>query len=126
MLHGLAQALTVNFPWASLLRGVLGHDEAVLAGVASLLAPGAEGSILLSVVPRDGVPAVPPREALAAAYARRGLSLVEARPARSEEVAASGSSWAKRLRAGTDRPVTLLRLRAAPAAHASLERIAER
>jgi hypothetical protein len=72
------------------------------------------------------VPAVPPPEALAAAYARQGLSLVEARSARSEEVAASGSSWAKRLRAGTDRPVTLLRLRAAPAAHASLARIAER
>ena len=80
MLHGLAQALTVNFPWASLLRGVLGHDEAVLAGVASLLAPGAEGSILLSVVPRDGVPAVPPPDTLAAAYARRGLSLVERAP----------------------------------------------
>jgi 16S rRNA (adenine(1408)-N(1))-methyltransferase len=113
VLHGLAHSLTVNFPWASLLRGVLGHDEAVLAGVASLLAPGAEGSILVSVVPRDGVPAVPPPGALAAAYARQGLRLVEARPARAEEVAASGSSWAKRLRAGTERPVTLLRLRAA-------------
>jgi hypothetical protein len=98
----------------------------VLAGVASLLAPGAEGSILLSVVPRDGMPEVPPPEALAAAYARQGLSLVEARPARAEEVAASGSSWAKRLRAGTERPATVLRLRAAPAAHASLTRIAER
>ena len=66
--------------------------------------------MLVSVVPRDGVPAIPPRDRLAAAYAARGLALLEARSATQEEVAASGSSWAKRLRAGAARPVTLLRL----------------
>lgn len=112
-LHGRAGSLTVNFPWGSLLRGLLGEDDAVLAGVARLMAPGAEGVVLLSVVPRDGMPAVPPRASLAAAYARHGLELAEMRPATPEEVAASRSSWAKRLRAGRERPVTLLRLRAA-------------
>ena len=110
MLHGIADSLTVNFPWGSLLRGVLGHDDAVLAGMARLLAPGAQGSVLASVVPRDGVPAMPPAAELAEAYARHGLELVEARPATAEEVAASRSSWAKRLRAGQARPVTLLRV----------------
>lgn len=110
-LRGLAGSLTVQFPWGSLLRGVLGRDDAVLGGVAELLAPGAEGTVLLSVVPRDGVPAMPPRHELAAAYACQGLDLVEARPATPEEVAGSHSSWAKRLRAGTNRPVTLIRLR---------------
>lgn len=62
-------------------------------------------------MPRDGVPPLPPCHELAAAYSRHGLDLVEARPATAEEVAASRSSWAKRLRAGRDRPVTLLRLR---------------
>jgi 16S rRNA (adenine(1408)-N(1))-methyltransferase len=95
-----------------LLRGVLGRDDAVLAGVAALLAPGATGTALVSVVARDGVPPVPPADELAAAYARHGLALVGARPATAAEVAASGSSWAKRLRAGAARPVTLLRLRA--------------
>jgi 16S rRNA (adenine(1408)-N(1))-methyltransferase len=90
---------------------VLGHDETVLAGVAALLAPGATGTALVSVVPRDGVPPVPAPGALAAAYARHGLALAEARPATPAEVAATRSSWAKRLRAGTDRPVTLLRFR---------------
>jgi 16S rRNA (adenine(1408)-N(1))-methyltransferase len=75
VLHGLAGSMTVNFPWASLLRGVLGHDDVVLA----------------------------------AAYARVGLYLEAARPATAAEVAASGSSWARRLRAGRERPVTLLR-----------------
>jgi 16S rRNA (adenine(1408)-N(1))-methyltransferase len=93
------------------LRGVLGHDHAVLAGIAQLLAPGAIATALVSVVPQDGVPAVPRADELAAAHARHGLTLVEARPATRAEVAASGSSWAKRLRAGTARPVTLLQLR---------------
>jgi 16S rRNA (adenine(1408)-N(1))-methyltransferase len=113
-LHGLAGSLTVTFPWGSLLRGVLGEDDAVLAGVARLMAPGAEGVVLLSVVPRDGMPPVPRRASLGLAYERHGLELVEMRPATPEEVAASGSSWAKRLRAGRDRPVTLMRLRAYP------------
>jgi 16S rRNA (adenine(1408)-N(1))-methyltransferase len=111
-LHGLAGSLTVNFPWGSLLRGLLGADDAVLAGVTRLMAPGAEGTVLLSVVPRDGMPPVPPRGSLEAAYARQGLELTEVRRATPEEVAASGSSCAKRLRAGRERPVTLLRLRA--------------
>jgi 16S rRNA (adenine(1408)-N(1))-methyltransferase len=102
--------MTINFPWGSLLRGVLGADDGVLEGVAELLAPGAEARALVSVVPRDGVPPVPPADALAGAYARHGLRLLESRPATAAEIAASGSSWAKRLRAGAARPVTLLRL----------------
>ena len=102
----------MHFPWASLLRGVLGRDDAVLAGIASLLAPGATGAVLLSVLPRDVVPAVPPVDHLAAAYSRHDLRLLESRPATAAEVAASHSSWAKRLRAGSARPATLLRLAA--------------
>jgi 16S rRNA (adenine(1408)-N(1))-methyltransferase len=108
-LTAIAGEITVNFPWASLLRGVLGADDAVLAGLAALAAPGAAITALVSVVPRDGVPPVPPADVLGAAYDRAGLRLVEARPATEREVAASGSSWAKRLRAGSARPVTLLK-----------------
>jgi 16S rRNA (adenine(1408)-N(1))-methyltransferase len=90
---------------------VLGHHDGVLGGVARLLAAGAEGTALVSVLPRDGVPPVPSPAELASACARHCLTLVEARPATPAEVAASGSSWAKRLRAGQARPVTLLRMR---------------
>ena len=114
MLWGLADEVTVHFPWGSLLRGALGRDDAVLAGVARLLAPGGTAAALVSVVPRDGLPAIPPRPALAGAYARHGLELVEARPATAAEITASSSSWAKKLRAGDGRPVALLRA-AAPA-----------
>jgi hypothetical protein len=37
-LRGVAARVTVQFPWASLLRGCLGLDDAVAAGIASLLA----------------------------------------------------------------------------------------
>ena len=100
------------------MRGILGHEAAVLAGVAQLLAPGAEATALVSVVPRDGVPAVPARAELGSAYVRHGLCLIDARPATPAEVAASHSSWAKRLRAVMARPVTLLRLRANDKRHA--------
>ena len=92
---------------------MLGADDAVLAGVAALLAPGGTGTVLLSVVPRDGVRPVPAAGVLRDACARAGLRLAEARAATAAEVAAAGSSWAKRLRAGTAaRPVTLLRFEA--------------
>jgi 16S rRNA (adenine(1408)-N(1))-methyltransferase len=110
-LRGLAGSLTVYFPWGSLLRGLVGEDDAVLAGVGRLMAPHAEGVVLLSVVPRDGMPPVPPPASLGRAYERHGLELVEMRAATPDEVAASGSSWAKRLRAGRERPVTLVRVR---------------
>jgi 16S rRNA (adenine(1408)-N(1))-methyltransferase len=102
--------MTINFPWGSLLRGVLGHDEVALAGLAALLAPGARATVLFSVIPRDGVPG--PRDDVAAVYARHGLRLAPPRAATAQEIAASGSSWAKRLRAGAARPVTLMRVRA--------------
>ena len=67
---------------------------------------------LVSVLPRDDAPAMPAPHALVAAYRRHGLGLIEAREATPDEVAASHSSWAKRLRAGAERQVTLLRMRA--------------
>jgi 16S rRNA (adenine(1408)-N(1))-methyltransferase len=113
VLRGRASALTIQMPWGSLLHGVLGDDDAVLAGVAALLAPGATATALLSLVERDRVGAIPGADRLAAGYARHGLALVEARPATAAELAESASSWAKRLRAGNGaRPVTLLRLQA--------------
>jgi 16S rRNA (adenine(1408)-N(1))-methyltransferase len=94
------------------LRGTLGQDNAVLAGIAQLLRPGGEATVLVSVLPRDEAPPVPSADALAAAYSRHSLELREARTATAAEIAASHSSWAKRLSAGSARPVTLLRTRA--------------
>jgi 16S rRNA (adenine(1408)-N(1))-methyltransferase len=110
-LAGVAHLVTVAFPWGSLLRGVLGLDPGALAGLAATLAPGGWVEALVSVVPTDGVPGIatlgPEHEpAIRAAWAAAGRCIEAFEPASDARVAASGSSWARRLRAGRSaRPV---------------------
>ncbi|HXG26181.1 MAG TPA: hypothetical protein VNL94_04915 [Candidatus Binatia bacterium] len=104
-LSGLADLVTVLFPWGSLLRGIVGRDESVARGVAGLIAPGGTLELLLAPSVRDGVDAWPADAGelgarVAAAFAPFGLDLVEARPATPDEIRACGSTWAKRLLSG--------------------------
>ena len=120
-LSGCVDALTVHFPWGSLLRGLLDVDPAIVARMARVTRPGATVTLLLSVTERDrsiGPVALDDRTftALAPRYAAHGLLLREIRPATVEEVTQSHSSWAKRLGAGTSRPVWLARFDRAGAA----------
>ena len=107
---------TIRFPWGSLLRGVLGLDPAALGGVAALVAPGGGIEVLASVVPSDRVAGVARLDAswgpaICRAWAAAGLHLVSMRPASRDEIAASRSSWARRLGAiGEARPVWRLEL----------------
>jgi 16S rRNA (adenine(1408)-N(1))-methyltransferase len=106
-LEAVADDVRVTFPWGSLLRGVLGVDAAALGGIARVAKVGAEIRALVSVTERDGLglnahvdPSV---------YDACGLRIIEARPATENEIAETNSTWAKRLRAGVARPVTLVR-----------------
>ena len=105
----LATEVTVHFPWGSLLRGLLGAEPAVLVPIAYLLRPQAELRILLSATARDGHAELTPAlfERNAADYAECGLELRSARVATPSEIAASRSTWAKRL--GSGRAVVLAR-----------------
>jgi len=112
-LAGTADLVTITMPWGSLLRGVLGRDPAAMAGIAGLLSDGGVVEVLVSVTPRDGVAgfaalSAADESAIAAAWSRLGLRLVDLRLATTAEVVATGSSWARRL--GT-RPVWRLELR---------------
>lgn len=118
-LFGLADLVTVRFPWGSLLRGVLGLDPRAQAGLASLVRPGGSVEALVSIEPCDGQGDL--RQWLAdgclvASWSECGFELEEIRPARPSEVAASGSSWARRLGAisADGRRVTRLRLSRLP------------
>jgi len=109
-LDGIADRVTVQFPWGSLLRGILSADGAVLANLARVAAPGATLTILWSLVARDRgtigpVPARPDETG----YTAAGFDIRELGVASVSDVGSCGSTWAKRLRAGADRPVTLLR-----------------
>jgi 16S rRNA (adenine(1408)-N(1))-methyltransferase len=115
-LDALADAVTVHFPWGSLLRGLLHADPAVMAGLTRVMRPGATLTLLLSSTDRDRAAGVAPLgqaavRALADAYAGWGLAVTEARPATAADVAAAHSTWGKRLGAGGRRPAWLLRAR---------------
>jgi 16S rRNA (adenine(1408)-N(1))-methyltransferase len=101
-LAGIASRVTVQLPWGSLLRGCVGADPAVAAGVAGLVGPAGSLELLLAPSAKDGLdglPIEPTRviEAAASAFAEYGLELVEGRLATTGEVRASGSTWARRL-----------------------------
>jgi hypothetical protein len=107
-LAGAAHLVTVAFPWGSLLRGALGLEAAALDGLAALLAPGGRLEVLASVEPADGVPGLAcldrsTKPAIRAAWARAGLRLATMRPATTDDVRASRSSWGRRLATGTGR-----------------------
>jgi 16S rRNA (adenine(1408)-N(1))-methyltransferase len=105
----LADEVTVHFPWGSLLRGLLDADPRVVLPIASLLHPAGEFRVLLSATARDGYADLG-AEALSRSapdFAGFGLELREVRPAAAADVAASRSSWAKRL--GPTRPVVYAR-----------------
>lgn len=115
-LDGVADLVTVHFPWGSLLRGLLGAEPALIAAVARVMRAEARLDLLVSVTDRDrggGASPLDARalEALAPAYARQGLELEQPRPATAGEVAATRSTWGKRLGAGATRPAWRLRAR---------------
>jgi 16S rRNA (adenine(1408)-N(1))-methyltransferase len=111
-LIGQAHLVTINLPWGSLLRGVLGQDAAVLSGIAMLLASRGRIEALVSLEPRD-VPGGRLEQAslasAALAWQRCGLSISEMAAATSADVRATGSSWGRRLLTNPDRRFWRLR-----------------
>jgi len=116
-LAGRTDELTIAFPWGSLLRGALALEGAADAscGIVRLVALGATARILVSVDPRDRL-AIPPldagtRDDLEDRWRLLGGEVVEWRPATDADIRATGSTWARRLRAGRDRSVWRLEIR---------------
>jgi hypothetical protein len=111
-LDGSVSELSVTFPWGSLLEGLVVPSPDVLGSIARVLVPAGTLTALLSITERDGDP-LRPSSIDRGCYAERGLSVVSWRPATPDEVTASDSSWAKRLRAAEGRPVWRLLARRA-------------
>jgi 16S rRNA (adenine(1408)-N(1))-methyltransferase len=117
-LVGLADLVTVRFPWGSLLRGALGLDASSAAAVARLVAPAGALEMTVSVQDRDAVglgrPAGPfgdrDIERIRRAYTRLELELCDVRPLGLEDLTDLHSSWARRLRFDRDRCAWSLRL----------------
>jgi 16S rRNA (adenine(1408)-N(1))-methyltransferase len=111
ILQASADLVTVRFPWGSLLRGVVGADAAVAAGIAGLVAPGGALELLLAPAERDGLDAMPTSiDGLVAgasrAFETHGFAIDDVCLPTPADVAATRSTWARRL----DRSATLIRL----------------
>jgi 16S rRNA (adenine(1408)-N(1))-methyltransferase len=104
-LCGIADLVTVNLPWGSLLRGALALDPTAAAGIARLLGPGGGAELLVAPAARDRLAREVVLEArvagsLAADWRALGLELISARPATAQELASRRTTWARRLRLG--------------------------
>jgi 16S rRNA (adenine(1408)-N(1))-methyltransferase len=106
-LHGAAKLVRVNFPWGSLLRGMLLPDATMLRTLASL-APGGRFEIAFSYDPQhdtnafigDPLPALDGAyitNVLVPAYREAGLETVEQRLLTQDEALALPSTWGRRL-----------------------------
>lgn len=107
-LRAVADEIFVTLPWGSLMRGIILADDAVLAAIASFAQPGTSIRIVLNTrifddpVPLDvrDLPEVTPDyalQAIAPAFARCHIRIEESRWMDADEVAAIGTTWAKRL-----------------------------
>lgn len=122
-LAGVASAVQVQFPWGSLLRGVINGDPCVLANLRRLCAPGATLTILTALDPqrdqselaRLGIE--PPTAAylrceLLPQYQAAGFTPLTCGPLAPAVWPQLASSWAKRLRGNTERCLLQLVLHA--------------
>jgi predicted RNA methylase len=106
-LEGLATLVRVNFPWGSLLRGMLQPDASMLRSLASL-APGGRFEIAFSYDPQhdtsafigDPLPLLDDayiKDVLVPAYRDAGLEVTEQRRLTQDEALALPSTWGRRL-----------------------------
>ena len=123
-LRGIAERVRVNFPWGSLMRGLLEPQPAILAATASMLKPGGVIEIVMSYDPAHDLQAfagdaLPPldaayvEETLVPAYEAAGMRVTEHRRMTQDEALELPSTWGRRLLHA--RPREVYRLSVVPA-----------
>ena len=114
-LDAIADAVSVQLPWGSLLEGIVLARDDVLGGLAALCRPGARltvtlnGEIWLDSTPAryEHLPVPTPEyvaDVVAAGLARAGFSFGEARYATAAEAKSLPTTWARRLGHGRAHP----------------------
>ncbi len=110
-LYGLASQITINFPWGSLLEGLLGADNGLLHGLVMLGRSNAALEVRLNGGAlaeagwslEDGVQRV--QEVLSA----NGFAMRNAQPMSANELKMFPTTWAKRIGFGRDPRAMILR-----------------
>ncbi len=129
-LFEVADEVRVQFPWGSLLKGILDADPAVAANLASLVKPGGRLVVSLSVTERDHLPGISDLDqATAATIGRRFatasglLAFRRAAPITRAEADALHSTWAKRLGVSRTRSAWTFAFARVPEARARSRRL---
>ncbi len=100
-----ADLVTIQLPWAALLRGLLQGDGAVIGPIAALMRFNGELRLLLSATEREAGRGLDVLDELAVdrltrVFEAHGLRTIERRRGSAADVGAAGSSWARRLGIG--------------------------
>ncbi|MFO7322651.1 MAG: hypothetical protein DIU68_013045 [Chloroflexota bacterium] len=103
-LHGLAASITINFPWGSLLRGLLDDDPALLHGLTAVARPGAGLDIRLNAgaLAEAGWTLEAGAERVRRALVYSGFDVRAVARLSAAELKALPATWAKRLAFGRD------------------------
>jgi 16S rRNA (adenine(1408)-N(1))-methyltransferase len=103
-LRGLAERVTIHFPWGSLLDSLLAGDPALLDGLTGLLRPGATLTVLLNAdaLARHGCGLAEGGERARWALSAAGLAVGSAVWLDAAALRALPTTWAKRLAFGRD------------------------
>ena len=121
-LDGIASEVLVQFPWGSLLRGVVAGDAVVMRNLRRICLPQALLHVTLGIdLEKDtrewqrlGLPAISIEYStvLAARYLKAGLRIVEAKQISMGDVDELHTSWARRLRGSSSRSLMVITARA--------------
>ncbi|HEX2915955.1 MAG TPA: class I SAM-dependent methyltransferase [Chloroflexia bacterium] len=109
-LAGMANTVTVNFPWGSLLTGLLQRRSGVLDGLQMLLRPGGNLRIILNSSALVQANISPEQAALSiqANLREYGFRVGPVQKLEAKELRVYPSTWAKRLAYGRDPQALLL------------------
>ncbi|MCI0528402.1 MAG: class I SAM-dependent methyltransferase, partial [Nitrospira sp.] len=119
-LNGLVKIICINFPWGSLLKGVVRGDDRILAGIARISSKPAclemriNYSLFFDPVPLE-IQELPELtfdyidQELAPLYAKTGITFIERKMLLKEEVKDISTTWAKKLGYGREAKTIYIR-----------------
>jgi predicted RNA methylase len=103
-LDGLATHITINFPWGSLLEGLLGEDAGLLSGLVRLARPDATLDVRLNggAVAEAGWSLEAGAERVQSVLAANGFRMRQVQIMTAHELKSYPTTWAKRIAFGRD------------------------
>ncbi|HEY7034782.1 MAG TPA: methyltransferase domain-containing protein [Thermomicrobiales bacterium] len=103
-LHGLATGVSINFPWGSLLRGLLDGETTLLDGLRAVGRPGCSLTVRLNggALSEAGWSIEAGGERVAAVLRSAGFAVGPVETMGPEQLRACPTTWAKRLAFGRD------------------------